>query len=387
MSQESALRDERRRDFYMIDNELIDTFAPVIGVYGLAVYNVIAKYANANGERAFPSYQTIADALAISRRKVIYCIDELAKCGLLRIAGRTTNAGDPTSNAYTLVDVKALINARRQAPPADEPPGDQGAPYAPPSAQHALPDAQHALQVVHNMHPINTQLEQDLLTKKGGSIDLPYTAKTPPQSPAKAGLQQPPNQPLTAPPPPQVAPPPPPPNPPISWQKRELISGPRVATAERLKAMAGLGIEPAAFRLLTDAVLDGCGIRALADAGDDRALAGAQDCAVTLARMDARFRTAGGIEAVFTSWALNDYRGETAPNFNQVAEHASLILAGKERTKANGKATGKGNIGPDDGLYISSPRPSAYSGIGKPVIILDKNGHVPIQENDPNLPY
>jgi hypothetical protein len=101
----STLKDERRRPFYIIDNDLIDKYGPRIGVYGIAVYNLIARYADANGENAFPSLTTITQKLDISRPKATTTLDLLAEVGLIRKERRHTETGGNTSNLYTIVDL------------------------------------------------------------------------------------------------------------------------------------------------------------------------------------------------------------------------------------------------------------------------------------------
>lgn len=93
-----------------------------------------------------------------------------------------------------------------------------------------------------------------------------------------------------------------------------------------------LGIDAKQFRLMVDAFLDGCASKPLADAGGERGeqtLLYAQEQTLTLCRMDARFRSVGGIESVFASWRENDYRGDTVPNSKQVLEHASKMACDK----------------------------------------------------------
>jgi hypothetical protein len=101
----STLKDERRRPFYIIDNDLIDKYGPRIGVYGIAVYNLIARYADANGENAFPSLTTITQKLDISRPKATTTLDLLAEVGLIRKERRQNETGGNTSNLYTIVDL------------------------------------------------------------------------------------------------------------------------------------------------------------------------------------------------------------------------------------------------------------------------------------------
>ena len=112
-----TLKDGREPGFYIIDNELIDNYGPTIGVYGVAVYNVLAQYANKNGSRIFPSYQTIADKLGISRPKVIDTIKKLIDVGLIKKSPRIDSAGDMTSNEYMLVKLKG---GKQDLPPSKQ---------------------------------------------------------------------------------------------------------------------------------------------------------------------------------------------------------------------------------------------------------------------------
>lgn len=89
--------------FYIIDNFIIDEYGPKIGVYGVAVYNLIVKYTNDEGTNAFPSYQTIANKLGMSRPKAIETVNLLIEVGLIEKEKRTDLAGDATSNLYSLV--------------------------------------------------------------------------------------------------------------------------------------------------------------------------------------------------------------------------------------------------------------------------------------------
>lgn len=152
--------------FYQIDNEVIDKHISVIGVYGLAVYNAIVRFANKNSN-AFPSYQTLATTLGISRRKVIDSMNVLIEVGLIEKTKRTSESGDPTSNLYTLVNLKG---GACNALPSEQK-GDQ---------VHDMHygSEQDAPGVVHDMHPNNKQLEQDLPEQEKGVEDLDEISAT-----------------------------------------------------------------------------------------------------------------------------------------------------------------------------------------------------------------
>jgi hypothetical protein len=90
-----------------------------------------------------------------------------------------------------------------------------------------------------------------------------------------------------------------------------------------------LGVDAAAFRLVVDALLDGFGKKALADAGDEKTLNHAQEVALIVMGISERFRVPAGVASVFKSWRDNDWRGDSLPTSEQLKEHASLMAAGK----------------------------------------------------------
>ncbi len=96
------LRDGRKRGWFHIDNALLDRFGAEIGAYGVAVYAVLARHADAKGV-CFPSYQGIADKLGVSRRQAIRTVSVLAERGLIRVQKRQTPGGRP-QNLYVLTD-------------------------------------------------------------------------------------------------------------------------------------------------------------------------------------------------------------------------------------------------------------------------------------------
>jgi predicted transcriptional regulator len=100
------LSDQRNRGFYIVDNEIIDEHGKHIGPLGVAIYNVLVKHANKAGVSCFPSYQTIADLLGISRNTAMKGVDMLVERGLIGKEARTNKSGAPTSNDYTILCVE-----------------------------------------------------------------------------------------------------------------------------------------------------------------------------------------------------------------------------------------------------------------------------------------
>jgi DNA-binding MarR family transcriptional regulator len=92
-----------------LNNALLDTYDPIIGAHGIAVYTVLARFANQTSQSCHPSFQTIAKRLRLSRRKVIAIVDQLEAYGLVRREPPMDEAGDAQSNRYTLLRLEPII--------------------------------------------------------------------------------------------------------------------------------------------------------------------------------------------------------------------------------------------------------------------------------------
>lgn len=107
-TEESAMADEvndkRPRRWFWIDNHVLDAHMPTIGVHGLALYVLLARYANHDGQ-AFPGLRTLALHLGISRMTVLKYLDILEIAGLIRRDRRPSKQGDADSNLYTLLAI------------------------------------------------------------------------------------------------------------------------------------------------------------------------------------------------------------------------------------------------------------------------------------------
>ena len=102
--EQGKIRDLRTHNRFFVDNKLIDEFGEIIGVYGIAIYAALCRFADLRTQRCFPSYQTLADRLDCSRRKVIDVMALLEDCHIIRKARRYDDDGHITSNWYDLMD-------------------------------------------------------------------------------------------------------------------------------------------------------------------------------------------------------------------------------------------------------------------------------------------
>lgn len=96
------LRDQRVAGWYWSQNELIDQFARRVGVYGIAVYTVLARHARNNEVKGLSAAQ-IASLLRCSRAQVFRALEELEELGVI---ARQPSWGRETT--YVLLDLKPV---------------------------------------------------------------------------------------------------------------------------------------------------------------------------------------------------------------------------------------------------------------------------------------
>jgi DNA-binding transcriptional MocR family regulator len=101
------VRDMRRRDFFMCDNAIIDTYGRRLGPYALSVYVALLRHADQRTQSCYPSHKTLADKLGMSRDSVMRAIDTLKKAKLISVKHRKDKAGDAASNLYLIREVVA----------------------------------------------------------------------------------------------------------------------------------------------------------------------------------------------------------------------------------------------------------------------------------------
>src|SRR2546423_9459059 len=93
-----------RPNTYRIDNSLVDEYAEKIGAIGIAIYNVLARYADRVTSICYPSIRLIARKLNLGRTTVKKYLRILLNYSLIAISSRLSDEGDPTSNLYILLD-------------------------------------------------------------------------------------------------------------------------------------------------------------------------------------------------------------------------------------------------------------------------------------------
>jgi hypothetical protein len=151
------IRDKRTEKRYFIDNVIIDHYGPTIGVYGIAVYNVLVRYSNADtGRDSWPSHRRIAYNANCSVAKVKEVIKQLAELGLVKIVYRyNAVTKSQTSNEYLILE-PPVTGAMIDTPPQY----DEAATKNPPSSKNP-----------HN-HPPKKQADDQSFPVKEEYVEL-----------------------------------------------------------------------------------------------------------------------------------------------------------------------------------------------------------------------
>lgn len=105
------VRDLRNGDWYWIHKSVIKNHSKYLGVYGLAVYHLLAYFAGKEG-KAFPSLSTMEKMLGASRPTILKAIAKLEKRNLIRVV---RGGGGREVNQFYLLktevkDVKGEVN-------------------------------------------------------------------------------------------------------------------------------------------------------------------------------------------------------------------------------------------------------------------------------------
>lgn len=140
------LRDIRERDWFWIENILIDR--EDLTIYEKMIYIVLARHSNEESF-CFPSYKTISAKCGCSERQAKNVIKSLEEKGLIKKENRMkNNSNEKESNIYFILtakigyacDAQQVVNMMHN-------------PYAP-----------HAQQVVNEVHSNNTNINNTNLT-------------------------------------------------------------------------------------------------------------------------------------------------------------------------------------------------------------------------------
>ena len=97
------IRDLRIKEKFSINDEYLNGYARLCGVYATAVYNSLCRHADKNQE-CFPSIKLISEQHAISERAVIRAIKKLLEWSIIKKTRERKNNGKWENNIYQLLD-------------------------------------------------------------------------------------------------------------------------------------------------------------------------------------------------------------------------------------------------------------------------------------------
>lgn len=98
------VRDARTEHRYFVDNAIIRVYGDKLGPYGIAAYNALCVHADKDTQQCWPSYQTLADLVGMSKRQMMREIAKLVEMGLVH----KESGKDGAPNTYTLLDPPCL---------------------------------------------------------------------------------------------------------------------------------------------------------------------------------------------------------------------------------------------------------------------------------------
>ena len=84
-NKELKLRSIKRGKWYWIDKSILKKYASELKSSGLAVYNVLAYFANSKSQSCFPTQKTMADLIGLSRRTVSRKVRLLKEKGIITV--------------------------------------------------------------------------------------------------------------------------------------------------------------------------------------------------------------------------------------------------------------------------------------------------------------
>jgi DNA-binding MarR family transcriptional regulator len=107
-------------NFFGIPNHIIDTHGRTLGAIGVGIYAALARYADRKTGECWPAIAKLERVLGLARSTVKVYLHKLEAVGLIEIEERWDEAGDRTTNLYTLLDPSPAVIARHLAARAAE---------------------------------------------------------------------------------------------------------------------------------------------------------------------------------------------------------------------------------------------------------------------------
>lgn len=106
------VRDARQPGHFWADNELVDNHLPQIGVFGFAVYMLLARYADNTTGQCEPSIGLMAKQLSVSAPTVRKALETLRDCGLIAIRHRKKERDGKLVNQTSIYTILAVTKSK-----------------------------------------------------------------------------------------------------------------------------------------------------------------------------------------------------------------------------------------------------------------------------------
>lgn len=98
------VRDLRSKEKFIVDDQFLNGYAKLVGIYGVGVYISLCRHANKE-QKAYPSIGKISEELGISKRSVMRGIGTLEKYNIIK----RERLGKQLTNRYYLLDKKEWV--------------------------------------------------------------------------------------------------------------------------------------------------------------------------------------------------------------------------------------------------------------------------------------
>lgn len=95
------VRDLRTKEKFVIDDEFLNGYAKIVGIYAVGVYSSLCRHANKE-QKCWPSISKMCEELNISHRSTLRAIKYLEFWGIIK----KHRVGRRSSNRYDLIDKK-----------------------------------------------------------------------------------------------------------------------------------------------------------------------------------------------------------------------------------------------------------------------------------------
>lgn len=104
------VRDMRHKEKFFLDDEFLNGYAKLLGVYCVGVYVSLCRHANKN-QKCWPSVQKIQEELGIGRDSVISSVKRLEFWKIIK----KTRTGKQLVNRYHLLDRKQWVDIKKNS--------------------------------------------------------------------------------------------------------------------------------------------------------------------------------------------------------------------------------------------------------------------------------